>query len=136
VLRIWPGSGSVGGASNRVAVASFTMPGYPAALVASFLSAEHGIGVRDGKFCAHPLLARLAADGDGTAVRASLGLGSHAEDVDRLIEALEQLRREGPAWTYGADHRPVPDPRPLPAWAVPSPAGSGALDGRSPCAHQ
>jgi hypothetical protein len=112
------------------------MPGYPAALVASFLSAEHGIGVRDGKFCAHPLLARLAADCDGAAVRASLGLGSHAEDVDRLIGALEQLRREGPAWTYGADHRPVPDPRPLPAWAAPSPAGSGALDGRSACAHQ
>jgi selenocysteine lyase/cysteine desulfurase len=139
VLRIWPGSGP-DGVPDRVAVASFTVPGYPAALVASYLSAEHGIGVRDGKFCAHPLLARLAGDGDGTAVRASLGLGSRAEDVDRLVRALEHLCAQGPAWTYDAHHIPSPDPRPLPAWAVPSLAGVGtldgslALDGRSPCA--
>jgi selenocysteine lyase/cysteine desulfurase len=141
VLRIWPGFGP-DGAPDRVAVASFTVPGYPAALVASYLSAEHGIGVRDGKFCAHPLLARLAGDGDGTAVRASLGLGSRAEDVDRLVGALKQLRAQGPAWTYDAHHIPAPDPRPLPAWAVPSLAsfgaldGSLALDGRSSCAAQ
>ena len=62
--------------ADRVPAVSFTVPGYAPARVAAYLSAEHGIGVRDGKFCAHPLLARLgAADG---AVRVSLGLGSQA----------------------------------------------------------
>jgi len=132
-LRIWFSDGHQGGSLDGVAVASFTVPGYPAALVASYLSAEHGIGVRDGKFCAHPLLARLA--GGETAVRASLGLGSCLDDVDRLISALGQLRAQGPRWTYDAQHHPVPDPRPLPAWALPGLAGPGALDGRSPCAQ-
>jgi selenocysteine lyase/cysteine desulfurase len=130
-LRAWGDADRL----DRVAVASFTVPGYPAALVASYLSAEHGIGVRDGKFCAHPLLARLAAEGDGTAVRASLGLGSRAHDVDRLIGALDLLRRQGPSWTYGPDHRPQPDPRPLPGWAAPSMASPDRGDGRSPCGN-
>ena len=83
--------------------------------MAAYLSAEHGIGVRDGKFCAHPLLARLgAADG---AVRVSLGLGSQASDIGRLVAALARLRGDGPSWTYTADHRPSPDTRPLPDWA-------------------
>ena len=129
VLRVWDDADCL----DRVAVASFTIPGYPAALVASYLSAEHGIGVRDGRFCAHPLLARLAPEGDGTAVRASLGFGSRARDIDRLISALDLLRRQGPSWTYGSDHRPAPDPRPLPAWAAASMASSDPGDGRSPC---
>jgi len=131
VLRAWDDADCL----DRVAVASFTVPGYPAALVASYLSAEHGIGVRDGKFCAHPLLARLDPEGDGTAVRASLGLGSRSQDVDRLIGALDLLLRRGPSWTYGPDHRPQPDPRPLPGWTVASMAGSAPGDGRSPCAR-
>ncbi len=53
VYRIWPDS------IDRVPVVTFTLDGYPAPLVAAYLSAEHGIGVRDGRFCAHPLLARL-----------------------------------------------------------------------------
>jgi selenocysteine lyase/cysteine desulfurase len=129
VLRVWDDADCL----DRVAVASFTVPGYPAALVASYLSAEHGIGVRDGKFCAHPLLARLAPAGDGTAVRASLGLGSRAGDVDRLTGALEELRRQGPSWTYGPDHCPQPDPRPLPGWAATSMASYDPGQGRSPC---
>ena len=117
VHRIWPGP------ADRVPVVSFSLPGQPAARVAAYLSAEHGIGVRDGRFCAHPLLARLGAS-DG-AVRASLGLGSQADDVDRLITALDQLRADGPAWTYTADHRPSPDTRPMPAWASPGSTGGG-----------
>ena len=70
-LRLWPDE------ADRIGVVSFTVDGWPAALVAQYLSAEHGIGVRDGRFCAHPLLARL--NPAGTAVRASLGLGSRAE---------------------------------------------------------
>jgi selenocysteine lyase/cysteine desulfurase len=89
---------------------------HPGQLVAQYLSAEHGIGVRDGRFCAHPLLGRLA--GSATAVRASIGLGSGAADVDRLISAVVNLGRRGPGWTYAdaaGDYLPLPDPRGFPA---------------------
>ena len=81
---------------------SFTVAGHPAGSVAAYLSAEHGIGVRDGRFCAHPLLARLCGkadgpDGDDTAVRASIGLGTTAEHVDRLVAALHRLVTRGAA---------------------------------------
>ncbi len=108
-LHVWPD------ATDRVAVASFVVDGYPAGLVAAVLSAEHGIGVRDGKFCAHPLLARLAGTADGCAVRASLGLSTSTSDVDRLVEGVRTLVADGPGWDYAVvDGRwtPVPDPRP------------------------
>ena len=130
-LRLWPGDGQPAEA-DRIGVLTFAVDGYPAALVAQYLSAEHGIGVRDGRFCAHPLLARFAAGGasaDGAGVRASLGLGSRAEDVDRLLAALASLRADGPAWTYAAPesgHRPDPDPRALPDWLAGAAAGPAA----------
>jgi selenocysteine lyase/cysteine desulfurase len=130
-----PDRGGDGDDLDRIGVVTFTVDGYPAALVAQYLSAEHGIGVRDGRFCAHPLLARFAADGvtaDGAGVRASLGLGSRADDVDRLLAALASLRADGPAWTYAAQedgYVPVPDPRPLPDWLASAAAGPAA-----PCA--
>lgn len=111
VLRLWED------ATDVLGLATFTVAGHPSALVAQYLSAEHGVGVRHGKFCAHPLLARLT-DG-ATAVRASVGLGTGSADVDRLLDGLRQLLTSGPRWTYDADHLPVPDPRPLPAWALP-----------------
>jgi len=120
--------------SPRVGTVAFTVDGYPADLVAAVLSAEHGIGVRDGLFCAHPLTRRLLTEAgvapthsvgagcgtDGrpqrvaTAVRASIGLGTDIDDVDRLIAAVERLAVEGPHWNYSlVDGRPgpVPDPR-------------------------
>jgi len=127
-FRLWPG----GDDPDRIGVATFTVDGYPASLVAQYLSAEHGIGVRDGRFCAHPLLARFSADGataDGAGVRASLGLGSRAEDVERLLAALSSLRAHGPAWSYAgpeAGHVPEPDPRALPDWLAGAAAGPEA----------
>lgn len=112
-LRIWPD------APDRVAVVSFVVDGIPAGLVAAYLSAEHGIAVRDGKFCAHPLVDRAA--GPGGAVRASLGLGNTAEDVDRLVDALTELVERGPRWDYAVvDGRwaPTPDPRDLDPFAL------------------
>ena len=108
VLRIWPDH------DDLVAVASFNVPGYRADLVAAYLSAEHGIGVRGGKFCAHPLLDRFEL-GDGGAVRASIGLGTSREDVEVLLAALEALINDGPRWRYTAVDgyvSPDPDPRP------------------------
>jgi selenocysteine lyase/cysteine desulfurase len=108
VLRVWSEH------DELVGVASFNVPGYRADLVAAYLSAEHGIGVRGGKFCAHPLLGRLGL-GDGGAVRVSIGLGTSSRDVDALLEALESLIPNGPLWQYEAADgylSPSPDPRP------------------------
>ncbi|GAA0949704.1 aminotransferase class V-fold PLP-dependent enzyme [Nonomuraea longicatena] len=83
----------------RVGIVSFVVDGYSAREVAEALSNEYGIGVRDGKFCAHPFVSHLlgaVADGgceDGrvAAVRASIGIGTTDEHVDRLVEALREL---------------------------------------------
>jgi selenocysteine lyase/cysteine desulfurase len=126
-LQIWPDS------ADRVAVQSFTVAGHSAGYVAAYLSAEHGIGVRDGRFCAHPLLDRLCrdaqgADGDGTAIRASIGLGTTAEHVDRLVGALRTLVTRGARWTYapvGGRWTPTPDPRDLDPLGVGLPGTTG-----------
>jgi selenocysteine lyase/cysteine desulfurase len=105
---------------ERTGTLSFVLDGFEPGLVAAVLSAEHGIGVRDGAFCAHIATHRLTERvcGTGTAaVRASLGLGTTAEHVDRLIPALCRLADRGPQWTYTRDNgrwTPTPDPRELP----------------------
>jgi len=89
-----------------LAVAAFVVADVPHALVAARLSAEFGIGVRHGCFCAHPYLIRLLdlapdeieryrADvlaGDRTripgAVRASAGLSVTPAEVDRFLAAV------------------------------------------------
>ncbi|WP_018684540.1 aminotransferase class V-fold PLP-dependent enzyme [Actinokineospora enzanensis] len=107
---------------DRVGVVGFTIDGLDSALVAAVLSAEHGIGVRDGAFCAHIATRRLlgrAGAHEQRAVRVSIGLGTHAEHVDRLVSALRTLVADGPAVAYHlVDGRwaPVADPRPLPAF--------------------
>jgi len=119
----WPGH------RDRVGIGAFRLGTRDHAEVATVLSAEHGIGVRGGSFCAHPLLAHIAGGADGWrpgcaeevpgAIRASLGLGSREEDVDRLAGALREIALHGPRWTYraGPDGSVVPDPddRPWPA---------------------
>jgi selenocysteine lyase/cysteine desulfurase len=124
LLRIWPDS------TDRVAVQSFIVAGHSAGYVAAYLSAEHGIGVRDGKFCAHPLLDRLCrnGDGDGTAVRASVGLGTTAEHVDRLVDALRRLVTRGAEWDYApvaGRWAPTPDPRDIDPLGIGLPGAAG-----------
>lgn len=116
-LRIWPAAPAAADPVDVVGIATFAVPGYDAEQVAVFLSAEHGIGVRDGRFCAHPLLARLTSG--ATAIRASLGLDSSESDVDRLLEALSALLSDGPRWTYGrveGQIAPSPETRRLPGF--------------------
>jgi selenocysteine lyase/cysteine desulfurase len=99
--RLWAGLSGVPGVvplrcfgpdADRVGIVSFVVDGQDSAALAAALGERHGIGVRDGLFCAHPLtrelLARAGRPGARTAVRASLGLGVRAADIDRLIAAL------------------------------------------------
>ncbi|GAA4736121.1 hypothetical protein GCM10023350_19950 [Nocardioides endophyticus] len=83
--------------------------------MATYLSAEHGVGVRAGLFCAHPLLRRFGRP-DG-ALRASVNLGTTDEHVDRFLDGLSAylsggLRRTyivvGGSWVVADDARPVP----------------------------
>ncbi len=107
-----------------VGIVTFTVADVDAGLLAAVLSAEYGIGVRDGKFCAHPLLRRIGLH-DG-AVRASLGVGSSSDDVDRLVTAVRSIVEEGPRLRYVRTEgrfAPVDDRRPLPEWL------DGAHDG-------
>jgi selenocysteine lyase/cysteine desulfurase len=120
LLTLWPA-----GSSDRVGVATFNLDGYRDPLLAAILSAEHGIGVRHGCFCAHPLMAELrgyddedmrqfaAAIRSGAnphhpgAVRASVGIGTTRADIDTLVHALHEIARYGPRHNY--QHRPHGD---------------------------
>lgn len=79
----------------RVGIVSFLVDGLEAREVSTRLSQEHGIGVRDGLFCAHPFTRRLVVEAGGepgaAAVRASLGFGSTQEHVDRLVGAVRAI---------------------------------------------
>jgi selenocysteine lyase/cysteine desulfurase len=122
VARIWPDSPEPAG------IVTFTIDGIPAGLVATFLSAEHGIGVRDGRFCAHPLLARLGLD-EG-AVRVSFGLSTSSEDIDRLVTAVTALVEHGPTWHYQLTDdgwQAEADARRLPAHLGGGPLGSAGV---------
>ena len=96
-------------------LATFTVEGAHHALVAARLSAEYGIGVRHGCFCAHPYLLRLLGlsetevaayreavlRGDRRAVpgavRASAGLSTSVADIDRLLAAVADIASGRPA---------------------------------------
>jgi selenocysteine lyase/cysteine desulfurase len=109
-----------GSSGDRVGVVSFTVDAQDTGRLATVLSAEYGIGVRDGAFCAHILTRKLLADAGSTgqrALRVSIGLGTTTEHVDRLVGALRAVTTNGPRWAYEQrDGRwePTPDPRPLP----------------------
>lgn len=95
--------------TDTLAIATFAVQGAHHALVAARLSAEWGIGVRHGCFCAHPYIIRLLGisaeeigryraalrGGDHRimpgAVRASCGVSSSDEDVDALLSAVASI---------------------------------------------
>jgi selenocysteine lyase/cysteine desulfurase len=101
----------------RVGVISFVVQGWNSSHFAAALSAEYGIGVRDGLFCAHPLVRTLlggdpqargecgapeAAPGEVSlnAVRVSFGAGTPDEHVERFVSAVRELVRDGAKWQY------------------------------------
>lgn len=126
VLRLWSDS------ADPVGVVSFTVGDHDPGLVAAYLSAEHGIGVRDGRFCAHPLLARVGVTGG--AIRASVGVGTTADDVDRLVAGLRAYVSDGPGaryevvdgcWAVAGDTRPRPQVAGIDAIAATAAAACG-----------
>jgi selenocysteine lyase/cysteine desulfurase len=99
--------------AGSLAIAAFVVEDVPHALVAARLSAEWGIGVRHGCFCAHPYVVRLLGlspaevdtyreqvrTGDHRsmpgAVRASCGISSTEADVDALLDAVATIATQG-----------------------------------------
>ncbi|MFE7860391.1 aminotransferase class V-fold PLP-dependent enzyme [Streptomyces sp. NPDC057403] len=112
--------------AERVGVISFVVEGWNSSHFAAALSAEYGIGVRDGLFCAHPLVRTLlgsapraqgecgapeAAPGEKSlnAIRVSFGAGTPDEHVERFVGAVRELVSAGAKWTYRTqDGRCVP----------------------------
>jgi selenocysteine lyase/cysteine desulfurase len=126
--RIWDDDG------DAIGVVTFSVAGYAPGLVGAYLSAEYGIGVRDGRFCAHPLLERF--DLTGGALRASFGVGSRSDDVDRLLAALHRLVSVGPGFAYcegPAGWVPEHDTRDIGDWIGADLGRSPAAAGVSPC---
>jgi len=75
--------------TERIGVFSFVVEGVAAKDVVTALDAK-GIAIRGGDLASLPLLTRL---GVTRAARASLYLYSTLEEIDRLVDALENLRR-------------------------------------------
>lgn len=115
-IRIY---GPANAAPNKVGVISFNVEGVDHALVATILSTEGGIGVRNGNFCAQPYMRKLlgvsaeeekskrAARCDNPIlpgmVRASFGCYNNEEDVDMFIEMLGRIVRNEYRGSYSID---------------------------------
>jgi selenocysteine lyase/cysteine desulfurase len=131
--------------TETLAIGTFTVEDVPHSLVAARLSAEWGIGVRHGCFCAHPYLIRLLGlseaeietyrrevlRGDHSAlpgaVRASCGISSTAADVDAFLAAVTTVAEDA-----GAGRTPSvryeQDPRTGDFWPITDRAGWSSHD--------
>lgn len=137
----------------RVGILTFNLRGYHHSKLAAILSAEYGVGVRHGCFCAHPLLLHLLRVGGDQAgdlraalrrgehpplpgaVRISLGLDTTRADIDAATAALTAIAEDGPRWRYRAradadEYEPTPDTRPWPLLAVPLAGDNGRWHGQ------
>ncbi|MGK4583712.1 aminotransferase class V-fold PLP-dependent enzyme [Kitasatospora sp. HPMI-4] len=110
-----------GADSARVGVLSFVVQGWNSSHFAAALSAEYGIGVRDGLFCAHPLVRTLLGGEEAApsecgapepslpgerglnAIRVSFGAGTPDEHLDRFLAAVRELVTDGARWTYRSE---------------------------------
>ncbi|MBI1806943.1 MAG: aminotransferase class V-fold PLP-dependent enzyme [Ignavibacteria bacterium] len=115
-IRIYGPTENLG---RKVGVIPFTVGGMDHALVATILSMEGGIGVRNGNFCAQVYMRKLlnvspeeekmkrAARCDNPIlpgmVRASFGCYNNEEDVDMFIEMLDRIVRKQFRGTYAID---------------------------------
>jgi len=111
--------GPVDEPDSKVGVLPFTLSGLDHALVATILSTEGGIGVRNGNFCAQIYMRDLlrVTSGEEKAaramscdsaslpgmVRASLGCYNNREDVDAFLAMLGKIARREHRGTYELD---------------------------------
>ncbi len=106
---------------DRLGVITMAARDFDHAHLAAALGYEHGIGVRNGCFCAQPYVRELLgvsdqemqqilrklACGEHTdvpgMVRMSLGVYNTAEEVDQFVDALRQVLTDGPSSRYVLD---------------------------------
>ncbi|MDR4507775.1 MAG: aminotransferase class V-fold PLP-dependent enzyme [Candidatus Brocadiaceae bacterium] len=108
---------------DHTPIIPFNIEGYPHGLVAAILGFEYGIGVRHGRHCADSLvlyLLGLSKDeqkrvvkqvvdrGRKTdiygVVRPSIGLCNIKEDIDRLIESVSKIVKDGTKYKYQPEY--------------------------------
>jgi cysteine desulfurase/selenocysteine lyase len=89
MLRAFPGVRVLGSAPERLGAVSFLFDGAHPSDVGAFLD-QAGVAVRTGHHCCQPLMARFGIAGT---VRASLGVHSSPEDIERLHDALQRVQR-------------------------------------------
>ncbi|HAU65982.1 TPA: hypothetical protein DCW61_01400 [Candidatus Uhrbacteria bacterium] len=107
---------------DRIGTFPFTLKGYHHALLAAILDHEYGIETRAGAICNHRLVRRWFDVDDDTqaeieerikngdrlasygAVRASIGIFNTRKDIDRLVDALKSIQKNGP----GLEYKPSP----------------------------
>jgi selenocysteine lyase/cysteine desulfurase len=108
-------------AASRLGVIPFTLGDLSHFLVAAILGTEHGIGVRNGCFCAHPYLIHLLGVSEEEArqvradilakqkrempgmVRISFGMYNTTDEVDVLIGALRGIAAGNIQGEYAQD---------------------------------
>ncbi|HMI81759.1 MAG TPA: aminotransferase class V-fold PLP-dependent enzyme, partial [Solirubrobacterales bacterium] len=74
---------------ERLGPVSFELEGIHGHDVAEILD-RHGVAVRAGHHCAQPLMDKL---GIAATARASFGVYTTPEEIDRLVEGLEDARK-------------------------------------------
>jgi len=84
-----PGLRIIGNAPEMASVVSFVMEAAHPHDIASFLDAE-GIAIRSGHHCTQPLMTRFGLPGTA---RASFAFYNSLEEVERLLESLEKIRK-------------------------------------------
>jgi cysteine desulfurase / selenocysteine lyase len=99
------GSSNPAAVDKRVGAVSFTVEGVEHGLVSAVLSFEWGIAVRNGTFCAQPLMKHLLktdedfvcggkSENTSGAVRASLGVHNTEQDIETLVTAIASIAKQ------------------------------------------
>lgn len=87
-LEAVPGLRLIGTAKDKIGVLSFVVEGIHPHDLGTLVDAE-GVAIRTGHHCTQPLMQRF---GVPATARASLGLFSTREDIDRLVGALHKAK--------------------------------------------
>jgi cysteine desulfurase/selenocysteine lyase len=88
-LSAIPGVEIVGRAKDKASIVSFKLDGVHAHDLGTIVD-RLGVAVRVGNHCAEPVIDRFGGD---ALARASFGLYNTLAEVDRLAEALEEVRK-------------------------------------------